>query len=104
MLVFGAANGLPIGSPLVSPSQLSGLEINAYARELAQVVVWIGYIEWKLDNGFRGNDDPVLEPLETIRYRTLCSTSAIGASEGSGMAGGRLHHRESPVFGSKSDD
>ena len=31
-----------------------GLEINEYARELAQVVVWIGYLKWRFDNGFAG--------------------------------------------------
>jgi type II restriction/modification system DNA methylase subunit YeeA len=45
------------------------LEINGYARELAQVVVWIGYLKWKVDNGFPGYGDPVLEPLETIRLQ-----------------------------------
>ncbi|MBX6723971.1 MAG: class I SAM-dependent DNA methyltransferase [Dactylosporangium sp.] len=53
----------------MGPGQLHGLEINAYARELAQVVVWIGYLKWKVDNGFPGFGDPVLEPLETIRLQ-----------------------------------
>jgi type II restriction/modification system DNA methylase subunit YeeA len=69
VIVYGATNGLPLGYPLVSPTQLSGLEINAYARELAQVVVWIGYLQRKIDNGFPGNDDPILKPLETIRLQ-----------------------------------
>jgi type II restriction/modification system DNA methylase subunit YeeA len=69
VIVYGAANGLPLGFPLVSPAQLFGLEINEYARELAQVVVWIGYLQWKLANGFPGNDDPILKPLETIRLQ-----------------------------------
>ena len=69
VIVYGAANGLPLGYPLVNPAQLAGLEINAYARELAQVVVWIGYLQWKIDNGFPGNDDPILKPLETIRLQ-----------------------------------
>jgi type II restriction/modification system DNA methylase subunit YeeA len=69
VLIYGAANGLPMGYPLVNPAQLYGLEINAYARELAQVVVWIGYLQWKIDNGFPGNDDPILKPLDTIRLQ-----------------------------------
>ncbi len=67
--VYGAANGLPMGLPQVGPRQLAGLEINAYARELAQVVVWIGYLQWMIGNGFGGRRDPVLEPLETIRLQ-----------------------------------
>ncbi len=67
--VYGATNGLPMGLPQVGPRQLAGLEINAYARELAQVVVWIGYLQWMIGNGFGGRRDPVLEPLETIRFQ-----------------------------------
>jgi type II restriction/modification system DNA methylase subunit YeeA len=67
--VYGATNGLPMGLPQVGPRQLAGLEINAYARELAQVVVWIGYLQWMIGNGFGGRRDPVLEPLETIRLQ-----------------------------------
>ncbi|MEZ4625800.1 MAG: DNA methyltransferase [Thermomicrobiales bacterium] len=69
VLVYGAANGLPMGYPLVSPAQMHGLEINAYAAELAQVVVWIGYLQWKIDNGFPGADDPILKPLDTIKLQ-----------------------------------
>jgi type II restriction/modification system DNA methylase subunit YeeA len=69
VLVYGATNGLPMGYPLVSPAQLHGLEINAYAAELAQVVVWIGYLQWKIDNGFPGADDPILKPLDTIKLQ-----------------------------------
>jgi hypothetical protein len=38
--------------PLVRPTQLAGIEINPYAQELAQVVVWIGFLQWKHQNGF----------------------------------------------------
>jgi len=54
----------------VGPAQLAGLELNAYARELAQAVIWIGYLQWLGANGFPpGSRDPVLEPLETIRLQ-----------------------------------
>ncbi len=48
---------------------MHGLEVNEDARELTQVVVWIGYLQWMTANGFQVNRDPVLEPLETIRLR-----------------------------------
>ncbi len=38
--------------PHVRPTQLHGLELNPYAAELAQVVIWIGYLQWMRDNGF----------------------------------------------------
>ena len=53
--------------PLVRPSQLAGIEINRYAQQLAQVVIWIGYLQWMHHNGFKTPSDPVLEPIENIR-------------------------------------
>jgi hypothetical protein len=65
---YAAAHDLPY-TPLVNPRQLRGLEVNAYARELAQVVIWIGYLQWHKFNGFRGPDAPVLDPMESIERR-----------------------------------
>jgi type II restriction/modification system DNA methylase subunit YeeA len=53
--------------PQVRPTQLHGLEINTYAAELAQVVIWIGYLQWMHSNGFVPPRDPILEPLTTIQ-------------------------------------
>jgi type II restriction/modification system DNA methylase subunit YeeA len=53
--------------PNVNPTQLRGIEVNAYARELAQVVVWIGYLQWVKFNGFGFERDPVLGSMEEIR-------------------------------------
>ena len=53
--------------PQVRPSQLHGLEINPYAAELAQVVIWIGYLQWIHFNGFNAERDPILESIQTIR-------------------------------------
>ena len=54
--------------PVITTDQLLGLEINEYARELAQVVIWIGYLQWMIRNGY-GYPEPVLSPLETIRLQ-----------------------------------
>jgi type II restriction/modification system DNA methylase subunit YeeA len=69
VISYGAARGLTVMYPTVRPLQLHGLEVNSYARELAQVVVWIGYLQWMIGNGFLGQPDPVLEPLETIQLQ-----------------------------------
>ncbi|MEX2169487.1 MAG: DNA methyltransferase [Pirellulales bacterium] len=53
--------------PQVRPTQLAGIEINPYAQELASVVIWIGYLQWMIQNGFTPNSNPVLEPIETIQ-------------------------------------
>jgi hypothetical protein len=62
-----AANHDTSVTPHVTPAQLAGIEINPYAQELAQVVIWIGHLQWKHQNGFAAPRDPVLEPIENIR-------------------------------------
>jgi len=66
VIAFAAARGLSL-FPHVNPSQLHGLEINPYAQQLAQVVIWIGYLQWMHYNGFREPRNPVLQPIENIR-------------------------------------
>src|SRR5207237_9424291 len=39
-----------------------------YTQQLAQVVVWVGYLQWKYFNGYQSPRDPVLDPSETIRH------------------------------------
>ena len=67
--VITLAQDLAVGSffPSVSPEQLRGIEVNEYAHELAQITVWIGYIQWLRDNGFGAPSEPILKPLDTIR-------------------------------------
>ena len=63
------ALGLQRGFPEIGPASVRGIEINAYAAELARVSVWIGEIQWMRRNGFSVSLDPVLKPLETIECR-----------------------------------
>jgi hypothetical protein len=67
--VITTAGDLGVGTffPSVSPEQLRGIEVNEYAHELAQVTVWIGYIQWLHDNGFGLPSEPILKPLDTIK-------------------------------------
>jgi len=48
---------------------VKGIEINAYAAELARVTVWIGQIQWMTQHGFSANRKPVLKSLDTIENR-----------------------------------
>jgi hypothetical protein len=48
----------------VSVQQLKAIELNAYAFELAQVSVQIGYLQWRRDNGFDNDRTPVLQNLD----------------------------------------
>ena len=61
--------GLERGFPSVGPASVRGIEINAYAAELARVSVWIGEIQWMRRNGFGASTDPILDPLDTIECR-----------------------------------
>ncbi len=55
--------------PRVGPAQLFGLEIDAYASELAQLTVWIGYLQWMRFHGYTQQDKPILKPLHNIQQR-----------------------------------
>lgn len=68
--VIGYVGSLGLGLfPQVRPTQLSGIEINPYAQELAQVVIWIGFLQWMHHNGFQPPRDPVLDPIESIQCK-----------------------------------
>jgi hypothetical protein len=70
VITFAAGPEIGLGLlPRVRPTQLHGIEINPYAAELAQVVIWIGYLQWMRDNGFKAPSDPVLASLKTIENR-----------------------------------
>lgn len=67
VIQFAGDIGVGTFFPSVSPEQLHGIEVNEYAHELAQITVWIGYIQWLRDNGFGAPSPPILKPLDTIR-------------------------------------
>jgi len=50
--------------PRVTVQQLRAIELNAYAYELAQVSVQIGFLQWRRDNGFDNDRSPVLQNLD----------------------------------------
>jgi type II restriction/modification system DNA methylase subunit YeeA len=66
VLTYAAQHGTT-RLPHVQPGQLAGLEINPYAQQLASVVIWIGYLQWKRFNGYDIDRHPVLKPIENIR-------------------------------------
>ena len=52
----------------VHPRQLFGIETNPYAVELASIVIWIGYLQWKNRNAIPLDDEePILQPLEQVQ-------------------------------------
>ena len=75
------ALGLQRAFPAVGPANVRGIEINAYAAELARVSVWIGEIQWMRRNGFFESRNPILRPLETIECRDAILTPGHGEPE-----------------------
>ena len=73
--------GLARGFPAVGPANVKGIEINAYAAELARVSVWIGEIQWMRRNGFSNSTHPILDPLETIECRDAILAPDGGAPD-----------------------
>jgi len=76
--VEAEALGFPRTFPVVGPANVKGIEVNAYAAELARVSVWIGEIQWMRRNGFRGRRKPILKPLDTIECRDAILTPEGG--------------------------
>ena len=68
------ALGLQREFPVIGPANVKGIEINAYAAELARVSVWIGEIQWMRRHGFQESRDPILKPLDTIECRDAILT------------------------------
>ncbi|MCX5868364.1 MAG: N-6 DNA methylase [Proteobacteria bacterium] len=63
-IVFAMEKGMSAFLPLVGPWQLYGIEINPYAYDLAQMTVWIGWLQWIRFNGFGYPSEPILRPME----------------------------------------
>ncbi len=102
VITYAAANGLPAPFPTVGPRQLHGIEVNPYAHALAQVVVWIGFLQWRIANGFTGRRDPVLDPLETIERRdALLSRDADGTASEAAWPAADVIVGNPPFLGAK---
>ena len=66
---FAAQQGISLVlSKMVSPSQLFGIETEFYAHELASVVVWIGFLQWRHEHGVFEDREPILEKLTNIEH------------------------------------
>ena len=66
VFLFADSHGIGGFLPLVGPWQLCGIETSEYAFDLAQMTVWIGYLQWTRQNGFGWPQDPVLRPMNTF--------------------------------------
>lgn len=66
--VSGGQGGLVLDE--VHPRQFYGIEIKPWAREIAELTLWIGYHQfWRETHGGRTPPDPILEDTGTIECR-----------------------------------
>ena len=76
VLVEAEVLGLGRQFPAIGPASVKGIELNAYAAELARITVWIGEIQWMIQNGYGAKRNPILQPLDQIENRDALLTSA----------------------------
>jgi type II restriction/modification system DNA methylase subunit YeeA len=69
VLVESRHRGLKEFDLAVGPHQLHGIEKNPYAFDLAQMTIWIGYLQWQRDNGFPINHEPILRSLHNFELK-----------------------------------
>ncbi len=66
---FAAEQRISLVVPaMVSPSQLFGIETEFYAHELASVVVWIGFLQWRHEHSIHEDREPILQRLGNIEH------------------------------------
>ena len=64
-------SGLDLEGAAVTPAQLLGIEVNPRAAAIADLVLWIGYLQWHLrtHGGPAGLADPVLRAYGNVECR-----------------------------------
>ena len=67
VLVYADDQGIGGFFPMVGPWQLRGIEIDPYAFDLAQISIWIGWLQWSRVNGYRVTQDHILRPMDTFK-------------------------------------
>lgn len=88
----------------VSPHQFFGLEINARAVPIAEMVLWIGFLKWQLKtSGLSAISEPVLHSYGTIRRQDalIAHDTPVVRRDGSGRPVARwdLTMKQHPVTG-----
>ncbi|MHB8797860.1 MAG: class I SAM-dependent DNA methyltransferase [Thermoanaerobaculia bacterium] len=63
----------------VTPAQFHGLEIKPWAKEIAELVLWIGYLQWQLRS--KGDSGVIHEPI-LQEYGNIECRDAVLASDG----------------------
>ena len=66
----GASGFLDLHGVSVTPRQLLGIEVKRWAKEIAELVLWIGWLQWHFrTHGDTAPDEPVLRDYGNIECR-----------------------------------
>ena len=62
---------LELEGEIVRPEQFYGIEVNPWAAAVAELVLWIGYLQWHLRTrgDVHGLPEPILRNLHNIECR-----------------------------------
>jgi hypothetical protein len=69
----GTQSSLELVGHTVGPQQFLGLEKNPRAVPIAELVIWLGHLQWHLRHrGVESLSEPILKP-----YKTICECDAV---------------------------
>ncbi len=73
---FGGNRSLEMDTATVRPNQMRGIEINPRAAVIAELVLWIGYLQWHLRTAgdVKTVSEPILEDAQNIETRDAILT------------------------------
>jgi hypothetical protein len=63
-----------LGSHSVDPHQFLGLEINPRAAAIAELVLWIGYLQWHFRTKGSAPEEPILRAFKNIQVKNAVLT------------------------------
>ena len=66
---LGGQEGLALESHTVDPHQFLGLEVNPRAAAIAELVLWIGHLQWHFRNRGVAPSEPILKAFRNIENR-----------------------------------
>ncbi|MGF9692925.1 DNA methyltransferase [Rhizobium sp. 0TCS1.26] len=66
---LGGQEGLALESHTVDPHQFLGLEVNPRAAAIAELVLWIGHLQWHFRNRGVAPSEPILKAFHNIENR-----------------------------------
>jgi hypothetical protein len=106
-----AQNLLALAGNTVTPDQFHGIEIEPWAREIAELVLWIGYLQWQVRALGGANDvpEPVLRDCHNFECRDALlvhdgEERALGDDGRPKRRWDRVGHRCHPVTGEPVPD